>query len=82
VHGTKSLEGAPPEWFATIKIAERMGTEPWVLDPDERIMPWEWASRVLLVMNCEAEATNAQHRQAASRQRIGRVRSGKGRFQR
>jgi hypothetical protein len=59
-----------------------MGTQPWVIDPDERIMPWEWASRMLTIMNCEVEASGIQRSAAASQQRINNVRAGKGKFQR
>ena len=37
-------------------MSERIGCEPWVLDDDERITPYEWRNRVLAVMNAEAEA--------------------------
>jgi hypothetical protein len=68
--------------MTTVKVAERMKVQPWVIDPDERIMPWEWADRVLTIMNCEAEASQSEQRAAASKARLDRVRSGKGRFQR
>jgi hypothetical protein len=68
--------------MTTVKVAERMKVQPWVIDPDERIMPWEWAARVLTIMNCEAEASKSEQREAASKARLDRVRSGKGRFQR
>jgi hypothetical protein len=68
--------------MTTVKVAERMKVQPWVIDPDERIMPWEWADRVLTIMNCEIEASKAEQRNAASRERLGRVKNGQGKFQR
>lgn len=47
-----------------------MGVAPWVLDPDERIMPWEWAARTLMVMNVEAEAAEWRHKQNERKQRM------------
>ncbi len=46
----------PPEWLGTIQSARLMHCQPWVVDDDPTITPYEWSQRALAVSNAEHEA--------------------------
>lgn len=46
----------------TIKAAERMHTQPWVIDDDPAITPYEWANRAVAVAHAEAAADAWRHK--------------------